>query len=186
VRGHLFYAGENPPYIPKRPDIVRAKLINGGLINYYLKSKPAGEVVFEISDVTGRFKRELKITGKPGINRLTWDLRFDPTAEQIKQTIQQMERLLERLPQMTTLNRDQRESVNQMKMDIKSAKNMRDINRLRNRLVNRFRDVGSLRRSFPTRMQRSSAQPGEYLIKMTVDGKIYSNKITVRKDPMLN
>ena len=112
VRSQMYYAGENPPYIPKKEYIVMAKLTNGGLINYYIKSKPVSEIIFEISDITGKLKKKIKTTGEPGINRLSWDLRFDTTEE--------------------------------------------------------------------------AAKPGVYRIKMTVDGKTYSNKIVVRKDPMLN
>ncbi len=186
VRGHMFYAGENPPYIPKRANIVRAKLTNGGLINYYLKSKPESDVVFEISDITGERKRIIKVNGEPGINRLAWDLRFDPTAEQIRQRVSELESVIERLPQLVNLNREQKNFLNQVKKDLVSIKNMREINMLRGRLMNRFRDVSSLRRSFSTRGVRGpAAGPGVYVIKMTVDGKVYSNKITVREDPML-
>ncbi|TDJ03720.1 MAG: hypothetical protein E2O76_00730 [Caldithrix sp.] len=79
VRGHMFFAGENPPYIPKRENIVRAKLISGGLINYYLKSKLKKQVIIEIADISGKFRRSLSASNEPGINRALWDFRFDAT-----------------------------------------------------------------------------------------------------------
>lgn len=75
VRGHMFFAGENPPYIPKRENIVRAKLISGGLINYYLKSKLKKQVIIEIADISGKFRRSLSASNEPGINRALWDFR---------------------------------------------------------------------------------------------------------------
>lgn len=78
-------AGTNPPY--------------GAFINYYLKDTPKEEIIVTILDekgntvrtlktekkedsglaAPGRRSRALKIPKKPGINRLTWDLRYDKT-----------------------------------------------------------------------------------------------------------
>ena len=185
VRGHQFYAGENPPYIPKRSDVVRAKLMNGGLINYYLKTKPSKDIIFEISDDTGKLTKVLSVDGEVGINRLSWNLRFDPTVEQIQQNIEQLKRTLAVLQQTGTLDSDQKKYLIQVNKDLNLAKTMREVTRLRSRLMNRFRNISSLRRSFSGGSQGPMVEPGEYQIKMTVDGKVYTNKITVREDPML-
>ncbi|MFQ5865847.1 MAG: WD40/YVTN/BNR-like repeat-containing protein, partial [bacterium] len=97
VRGHMFFAGENPPYIPKRENIVRAKLISGGLINYYLKSKPQKDVLMEITDITGKHRSRFTVSSEPGINRALWNLRFDPTPEQRQQFIERMEKAFDKL-----------------------------------------------------------------------------------------
>ncbi|MDD5543102.1 MAG: hypothetical protein PHX83_07995 [Acidobacteriia bacterium] len=78
-------AGQNPPY--------------GALIDYYLKSEPAGDVSIEILDNTGKLVRKFSSSDKPfdpgtppfpnywlrpagppsknpGLNRLAWDLRY--------------------------------------------------------------------------------------------------------------
>lgn len=60
-------AGQNPPY--------------GAAISYYLKSTPSGEVKIRIEDATGKTVRTLTGTKTVGINRLTWDLRGEPTKE---------------------------------------------------------------------------------------------------------
>jgi photosystem II stability/assembly factor-like uncharacterized protein len=81
--------GKNPPY--------------GASINYYLKEEPKEEVVITILDAQGRTVRTLKteektdleegdgdggrgsepfkVPKKAGINRISWDLRYDKTAE---------------------------------------------------------------------------------------------------------
>ena len=74
--------------------------------------------------------------------------------------------------------------LNQVKKDLDSVKEMREVTRLRSRLMNRFRNISSLRRSVGG-TQGPMVKPGEYQIKMTVDGKVYKGKIVVRQDPIL-
>ncbi len=64
--GHKMFVGPNPPY--------------GAIINYYLKAKPAEDkkVHLTISDEAGKKIREIETSGEAGINRLAWDLRYDP------------------------------------------------------------------------------------------------------------
>ncbi len=57
--------GENPPY--------------GGSINYYLKAKtPPKELKMEVLDASGKLIRKLHPTGHAGINRVWWNLRYEP------------------------------------------------------------------------------------------------------------
>ncbi|MBI2833047.1 MAG: sialidase [Acidobacteria bacterium] len=60
-------AGLNPPY--------------GASINYYLKSAPEDEVTITVVDSNGQKVRTLKGTKNAGINRLWWDLRYEPSSE---------------------------------------------------------------------------------------------------------
>jgi len=65
--GQRKYAGENPPV--------------GALISYYLKAQPAGEVNIEIADASGRVVRRFRrVADEAGVNRVTWDLRYDNAA----------------------------------------------------------------------------------------------------------
>ncbi len=57
-------AGHNPPY--------------GAVINYYLKSATKDKVKIEIADASGKTVRTLDGTENAGVNRVWWDLRFDP------------------------------------------------------------------------------------------------------------
>ncbi|MHB1313813.1 MAG: WD40/YVTN/BNR-like repeat-containing protein, partial [Gemmatimonadaceae bacterium] len=62
--GQRKYAGENPPV--------------GALISYYLKAQPAGEVNIEVADASGRIVRRFRrVADEAGVNRVTWDLRYD-------------------------------------------------------------------------------------------------------------
>jgi hypothetical protein len=60
-------AGQNPPY--------------GASINYYLKAMPKGEVKIRIEDAKGQTVRTLTGSKNAGINRVTWDLRGEPSRE---------------------------------------------------------------------------------------------------------
>ncbi|UCC74655.1 MAG: sialidase [Gemmatimonadota bacterium] len=58
-------AGENPPY--------------GASINYWLGSAPEADVKIHIFDTAGDTVRTLDGTKEVGINRIWWDLRYEPT-----------------------------------------------------------------------------------------------------------
>jgi len=60
-------AGENPPY--------------GASLNYYLKSAPKSDVKLTILDDRGQTVRTLEGTKESGINRIWWDLRYEPSKE---------------------------------------------------------------------------------------------------------
>lgn len=51
----------------------------GAGINFYLRS--ASNVTLAIQDEKGQIVRTLRAQGRPGVNRVTWDLRHEPTKE---------------------------------------------------------------------------------------------------------
>jgi photosystem II stability/assembly factor-like uncharacterized protein len=57
--------GQDPPY--------------GASINYYLKSVPSGNVTATILDQKGQVVRTLAAPKRAGLNRIAWDLRYEPT-----------------------------------------------------------------------------------------------------------
>ncbi|HEV2287854.1 MAG TPA: hypothetical protein VGR81_02770 [Candidatus Acidoferrales bacterium] len=59
--------GHNPPY--------------GAVINYYLKAAAKDDVKIEIQDASGKTVRTLEGKKDAGVNRIWWDLRFDPTKQ---------------------------------------------------------------------------------------------------------
>ncbi|RMD99704.1 MAG: hypothetical protein D6814_05080, partial [Calditrichaeota bacterium] len=186
VRGHQFFAGENPPYIPKRKDIVRAKLISGGLINYYLKTRSQQPVVMRISDISGQNHRTLQVAGEPGINRALWDLRFDPTAEQTQKFVARLHKILDKIAKLPARTPEQEQVFRQARQDLQKARN-NDValNRIFDRLRETFGSLGIFRRTFRGRLQGKAVPPGEYRIELEAGGKTYHGTIRVRRDPML-
>ena len=62
--GQKVYSGQNPP--------------EGALITYYLKTQPAGPVNVVVTDKDGKeVRRMTRVVDEPGVNRVTWDLRYD-------------------------------------------------------------------------------------------------------------
>ena len=57
------------------------RMVQGGraLVNYWLKEPAKGPIEFEISDAKGSLVRKLSEgTGRAGINRIAWDMRYEP------------------------------------------------------------------------------------------------------------
>jgi photosystem II stability/assembly factor-like uncharacterized protein len=48
------------------------------IINYALKAAPRGQVQLQIVDGEGTVVRDIRSTGREGLNRVTWDLRHEP------------------------------------------------------------------------------------------------------------
>ena len=69
--GSFGFAGENPT--------------KDGIINYHLGASTSGQVRFEIVNIAGTNKRTYTVDARPGIGRLQWDLRYDPTPQQVEQ-----------------------------------------------------------------------------------------------------
>jgi photosystem II stability/assembly factor-like uncharacterized protein len=80
--GSLGFAGENPS--------------RSARIGYFLAATATGEIRFEISNVTGTRSRTYTVEARPGIGLLDWDMRYDPTDEQVEQFEERMERLRSR------------------------------------------------------------------------------------------
>ena len=124
--GSLAFHGENPT--------------KNVIIHYYTRSGVSSDVTFEIAGVLRERKRTYTVSAEPGISRLEWDLRYDPTPEQVRAFEEQMERARRR---------------------------------------------GSGRRFGPQEAEGDRVEPGQYVVTMTVNGKRYTKRITVRADPML-
>ena len=103
---------------------------------------------FEITNVAGE-KRTLTVPARAGVNRVEWNMRFDPTAEQ-----------LEQFKQAQAAGRGRQGGGG-------------------------GGGGGGRGRGGNQGPQGDPALPGEYLVKMTANGKTYTSRITVREDPML-
>ena len=62
--GHKFFVAQNPPF--------------GATISYYLKEEAKEDAKIAIQDSQGQQIRELKGQKNAGINRLVWDMRYEP------------------------------------------------------------------------------------------------------------
>jgi photosystem II stability/assembly factor-like uncharacterized protein len=140
--GSFGFRGENPS--------------RNAAINYYLGASATGEVTFEIADTTGAMKRTLTAAAKPGVNRLSWDMRFDPTPEQRKQFDQ--------------LQAQRQAAIQAGQIPPGGGGGGGG--------GGGFQGGGA--------MLGNPVPPGEYRVTMTCGGKSYVGKIVVRRDPMLS
>ncbi len=166
--GSLYYKGENPT--------------KDAVINYYLGSSARGTVQFEISDITGNFKRTYSVNAESGINRLHWDMRNNPTPDQYQQFSEQLTRNIDRFIERAAAA--QIEQLQKLKKQLQKAG--KDPSRLRD-IWNRIREISGISRFYRRGggLRGIPAEPGEYLVKMTVNGNPYKGKIIIRRDPLL-
>jgi photosystem II stability/assembly factor-like uncharacterized protein len=66
--GSLAFEGENPT--------------RDAVINYWVGANAGGEVTLRIADITGEHERTFTLPAEPGLNKLEWDMHYDPTPEQ--------------------------------------------------------------------------------------------------------
>ncbi len=180
-RGNLFFKGENPP--------------TGAMINYYVKDKPAGPVTIEITDVTGLSKTTFTIdNAASGINRLMWDLRFDPVPQQVQAAIANVKRQLETIAGRGELTDEQKAAVQDALKQVDAAgtnyRKVMDVQRSAMQAITGGEfGGGGFGGGFGGRGAGGAggtvAEPGTYAVKMTVNGKTFAGKIIVRQDPML-
>jgi hypothetical protein len=173
-RGNLYFEGENP--------------VSGLAINFYLKDKPDGPVEVEISDATGDLKTKYSIKeAVAGVNRLMWDMRFDPPQAQLKQNLTQMQQMMDRILSRPEVEEEPKKTVQkaleQLKQPGLTYRGAAEIQRKAYEAIGfggfmRFRGRGR-------GMGATEAEPGTYAVTLYVNGITYNGKVAVRKDPML-
>jgi photosystem II stability/assembly factor-like uncharacterized protein len=175
-RGDLFFQGENPP--------------DGALIHVYLKAKPAQPATLEISDPTGTAKTTYLLDDlEPGIGRIAWDLRFDPPAATTSTLVTNLKRQIEPAMLRTDLTDEQKAEIKKAQADLdKFGTNYRKVMEIQRAV---FAIIQPGRGyfgggGFRGGMGGLMAEPGAYAVKLTVNGKTYTGKVTVRQDPMIS
>jgi photosystem II stability/assembly factor-like uncharacterized protein len=173
-RGDFFFKGENPPA--------------GALIHYFLKAKPEKPGTLEIMDVTGALKTTFILDGaEPGVNRLVWDLRFDPPASTAKGIADNLKKQIDAALQRKDITEEQKailqNAAKQLELFGTNFRKVVEIQGTVMPIIGRgmFAQMGGgmMRRGGGT-----NAEPGTYQVKLTVGGKTYTGKVAVRLDPI--
>ncbi len=175
-RGNFYFAGENPP--------------PGAAINFYLKDKPSETVKVEIMDATGNLKTTFSVKdAEAGMNRLMWDMRFDPSPNELKQSIDQMQQMMDRILQRPEVEEEAKKTVEKALEHLKQpGLSYREAAAIQRQA---FESIGFggymqfMRGRFGRGVTAPVAEPGTYAVKLTVNGKIYTGKVSVRRDTML-
>jgi photosystem II stability/assembly factor-like uncharacterized protein len=173
-RGDLFFKGENPP--------------EGAPINFYAKAKPGSTDTLEVSDPAGTAKTTYLLDAAgPGINRIVWDLRFDPPAQTVQTLVSNIKRQIDPALLRADLGDEQKAALKQALADLdKWGTNFRKVAEIQRTVFSIIRPGGFYGGGGGMRggMGGQAAEPGTYTVKLTVGGKTYTSKVTVRLDPI--
>jgi photosystem II stability/assembly factor-like uncharacterized protein len=174
-RGNLFFQGENPP--------------DGAFIHFYLKEKPKGEATLEITDVTGNLKTVYSLEDAgPGITRIAWDLRFDPPAATVQNMASNLKRQIETALERPELTDEQKAELKKAAEDVdKVGSNFRKYQDIQMRVMSIIRGAMGYGGGGGFRgrgMGGQTAEPGTYLVTLTVNGQTFTGKVDVRLDPI--
>jgi hypothetical protein len=174
-RGDLFFKGENPP--------------EGAPINFYVKAKPDATATLEIADPSSTLKTTYILdAAEAGINRLVWDMRFDPPAATTQTLVSNIKRQLDPALLRTDLTDEQKAALKQASTDLDSwGTNYRKVADIQRRVFSIIRPGGGFFGGQGMRggMGGQVAEPGTYAVKLTAGGKTLTGKVAVRLDPML-
>ena len=184
VRGHFYYAADNPPYIPYREDVVRKKLISGGLMHYYLKHEIGSGVRLIITSLDGAQWRIIDGPGTAGIHRVLWDFNFDPTEEQITNFHTRMQEMFERFFALENLSQEHRQWIEEQQQRLAAAKTLEEMNAPLTAMREKYVNERSMRRMFISPLSPNIAGPGIYRVVLQIPGKSIEKFIEIRKDPM--
>ncbi len=172
-RGDLFFKGANPPM--------------GALVHLYLKNKPQSPATVEITDITGQRKTTYILdNAEPGIIRLAWDFRFDPSAQLVQVIAANLRKQLEAALRRQDLTPEQKAPLQNCSKQLDQfGTNYRKVIEIQQNiglLMAGGRGISVGGGSGPA--GSAMAEPGIYAVKLTVNGKTTSGTITVRPDPM--
>ena len=146
-RGQFLFQGENPP--------------RGALIHYYL-GKDTKEAELEISDMKNEMVYVIKLEGKSGINRSTWEFRFNPPE----------------------LNKTENEIFDKYVKTTEWEERRALSQELEKSLEERGKRFAGISRR-DNKLNPIPAEPGVYKITLKAGGKSIVKPLTVRKDPIL-
>jgi len=162
-RGSFYFSGENPP--------------DGALIHFYLETP--GTVILTVSDVSGELVYSENIEAEAGLTRWIWDLRFDPTAEALREAIADLRETIGWVRESGELNRSQLRELDQIDAELGG-----EVTLVRfNELMGQVSSAMGYRGRGP---RRPLAEPGTYRVTLTVNGQEYTRTVTVRADPLLD
>ena len=114
-----------------------------------------------------------------------WDMQFDPTPEQLKQRLTQMQQMMDRILQRPEVEEEQKKGVKKALEQLKKeGLTYREAMAIQRKAFEAMGFGGFMRR-YGRGRGAAIAEPGTYAVKITVNGKTYTGKVFVRKDPML-
>jgi hypothetical protein len=118
--------------------------------------------------------------------RIEWDLRFDPPAQTLENMAKNLKSQIESNLGRADLTDEQKAELKKALDDVdKVGSNFRKYQEIQGRVFSIIRGGMRFGGGFGGRgMGGQTAEPGSYLVKLTVNGKSYTGKVEVRLDPI--
>ncbi len=157
---------------------------SGAFIHFYLKSVPTGKVTMEIHDLAGEQQAILRVSPKPGINKVRWDMRFPPTKSETDAFRARLKTSIKELLSLAKSDPEQK-ALSEMQGRLQSAKTDRDLMRIHRQMTSEFGFHSEGRDLFGPALAPKDAPAGTYQVILKIDGRPFNGKISVRNDPLL-
>jgi hypothetical protein len=165
------FRGENPP--------------EGAFVHFWLKNTPQERARITIEDPQGQFKNEMTVSGMKGINKVNWNMRFPVPEQDLMEFKERLVRILDELGGLVKTD-DEKAEVVKLRESVVKAQDERSLGSVHRQLTRGFAAFSQGRDLFGPSLQQPEASAGEYKITLTVDGKTYTGKFTIRNDPLLD
>ena len=167
----FIFRGENPP--------------SGAFIHFYLKSLPDGKVSMEIHDPDGKRMAILRVSPKPGINKVRWNMRFPPTESEIRAFKTHLQNVTDELSLLVEKDAD-RKILSAMREKLSKIEGERELARIHRELIREFAFFSEGRDLFGPALASTDAPAGTYQIVLKVNGAVYKGEVVLRDDPLLD
>ncbi|MHC5065741.1 MAG: WD40/YVTN/BNR-like repeat-containing protein, partial [Planctomycetota bacterium] len=177
-RGHVWYAGKNPPTIQPTSSLARARFTNSAMITYWSDIGADRKLSLEIASMDGSQKRVVTLSGSGGVQRYHWDLRFDPppmTEEQIATMDNRLESA------MATLDPAASQQIASSLEAFRAASNDAE----RRQALRSLQSMRFLRGRMGGLPRGNMAGPGSYRLTLRAGENTSQGSIELRADPIL-
>jgi hypothetical protein len=182
-RGHQLFIGRNPlSMVQVPPNNSPTPIQNTAAINYYLKDRPKSKPRLEISDLSGTLKAGIELDASPGIHRYRWWMQFDPSKEQRQEFVGDLEEMFKTLRDRSKTDKNKR--LEQLYQEFKKAQTTEELNKVRQSLIEEFRDLAPGRRFFGEPLRGPEAESGIYELRLVADDTVCDGILTIRDDPL--
>jgi hypothetical protein len=157
---------------------------SGAFIHFYLKSAAEGKVTMEVQDLAGKRRASVRVSPKPGLNKVRWDMRFPPAGSEIEAFKARLEKVSDELSSLVKTDAE-RKTLSELQGRINEAETDRDLMQIHRQMISEFAFYSEGRDLFGPALTSTDAPAGTYQVILTVDGRPYSGTVTIRKDPLL-
>ncbi len=185
TRGHQLFIGQNPLSMTQIPPSNSPTPIrNSATVNFYIKNSGNEKIDIEITDLNGDNISKGSLDAETGINRYRWNMRFDPTEEEITRFRERMDVIFGRLRRVLKIE-DLKNKLDDLYDEFQKAGTVDEFNRIRSTMSREFRGIMTDRRFFGSGLSGRTAEPGVYNVKMTFRGVPYTRTFVIREDPLI-